>query len=220
MRRLVVPLALVAALSLAAAAAAGLTPVRRTVDDVTVPRLRTGTIKIPAGQASGRVRVIVDLKLAPLAAAWGRTAQASGGSRHLDVASASSRAYLQRIDQEQRVAVARLRRAIPEARVGRRFRILLDGLTVTLPAKRLPRLVRQSQGRRTSTRASLHPGRRPEPRPDRRGRAADDDGRDGAGIKIGVVDDGIDQTNPFLNPAGFSYPAGFPKGDRRSRRRR
>ncbi len=32
-------------------------------------------------------------------------------------------------------------------------------------------------------------------------------------MKIAVVDDGIDQTNPFFNPAGFSYPAGFPKGD-------
>ena len=38
-------------------------------------------------------------------------------------------------------------------------------------------------------------------------------GATGAGIKIGVVDDGIDQTNPYLSPAGFSYPAGFPKGN-------
>ncbi len=38
-------------------------------------------------------------------------------------------------------------------------------------------------------------------------------GADGTGIKIGVVDDGIDQTNPFFNPASFAYPAGFPKGD-------
>jgi subtilisin family serine protease len=35
---------------------------------------------------------------------------------------------------------------------------------------------------------------------------------DGTGVKIAVVDDGIDQSNPFFNPAGFSYPAGFPKG--------
>ena len=34
----------------------------------------------------------------------------------------------------------------------------------------------------------------------------------GQGIKIGVVDDGVDETNPFFNPAGFSYPAGFPQG--------
>ena len=31
-------------------------------------------------------------------------------------------------------------------------------------------------------------------------------------MKIGVVDDGIDQTNPFFNPTGFSYPAGLPEG--------
>ena len=34
----------------------------------------------------------------------------------------------------------------------------------------------------------------------------------GDGIKIGVVDDGVDQTNPFFNPTGFTYPAGFPRG--------
>ena len=35
----------------------------------------------------------------------------------------------------------------------------------------------------------------------------------GQGMKIGVVDTGVDPTNPFLSPAGFSYPDGFPKGD-------
>ena len=34
----------------------------------------------------------------------------------------------------------------------------------------------------------------------------------GDGVKIAVVDDGVDQTNLFFNPAGYSYPAGFPKG--------
>ena len=178
-----------------------------------MPRLRAGTIEIPAGQANGRVRVIVDLKLAPLAAAWGRTAQASGGSRHLNVASASSRAYLQRIDQEQRVAVARLHRAIPEARVGRRFRILLDGLTVTLPARRLPRLVRVAGV--THVYSSLRYTLAGDPSAGLIGADAlqTATGATGAGIKIGVVDDGIDQTNPYLSPAGFSYPAGFPKGN-------
>src|SRR5207248_1599522 len=38
-------------------------------------------------------------------------------------------------------------------------------------------------------------------------------GARGQGVKIGVVDDGVDQTNPFFNPAGYSYPAGFPKGN-------
>jgi len=35
----------------------------------------------------------------------------------------------------------------------------------------------------------------------------------GAGIKIGDIDTGIDNTHPFFNPSGFSYPPGFPKCD-------
>jgi len=35
----------------------------------------------------------------------------------------------------------------------------------------------------------------------------------GAGIKIGDIDTGIDNTHPFFDPTGFSYPAGFPKCD-------
>src|SRR5215470_16166839 len=35
----------------------------------------------------------------------------------------------------------------------------------------------------------------------------------GAGIKIGDIDTGIDNTHPFFDPRGFSYPPGFPKCD-------
>jgi minor extracellular serine protease Vpr len=35
----------------------------------------------------------------------------------------------------------------------------------------------------------------------------------GAGIKIGDIDTGIDNTHPFFDPTGFSYPTGFPKCD-------
>src|SRR5262249_56644941 len=34
----------------------------------------------------------------------------------------------------------------------------------------------------------------------------------GEGIKIGIVDDGVDPANPFFNASSYSYPAGFPKG--------
>jgi subtilisin family serine protease len=43
-------------------------------------------------------------------------------------------------------------------------------------------------------------------------------GQDGAGtgIKVGVIDSGVDQTHPFLQPGtGMTAPAGFPKGDTR-----
>ena len=35
----------------------------------------------------------------------------------------------------------------------------------------------------------------------------------GAGIKIGDIDTGIDETHPFFDSTGFSYPPGFPKCD-------
>jgi minor extracellular serine protease Vpr len=37
----------------------------------------------------------------------------------------------------------------------------------------------------------------------------------GAGIKIGDIDSGIDETHPFFDSTGFSYPPGFPKCDAR-----
>ena len=37
-------------------------------------------------------------------------------------------------------------------------------------------------------------------------------GDKGQGMKIGVVDTGVDPSSPFLNPAGFTVPAGLPEG--------
>ena len=37
----------------------------------------------------------------------------------------------------------------------------------------------------------------------------------GAGIKIGIIDSGVDYRHPFFDPEGFAYPAGFPKCDAR-----
>ena len=42
----------------------------------------------------------------------------------------------------------------------------------------------------------------------------------GQGIKIGIIDDGVDQAHPFFSPAGFTMPSGFPRATPRSRPRR
>ena len=43
----------------------------------------------------------------------------------------------------------------------------------------------------------------------------------GQGLKIGIIDDGVDQTHPYFDPTGFSYPRGLPEGEHeRTRRRR
>jgi minor extracellular serine protease Vpr len=208
-------LAVVAALASAVPAGATFVSVERTFGDLVVPRVRSGTLTIPRNQAAGRVRVIVSLPLAPLAASYGRSFAAQTGARRLNVSSAASRAHLARIEASQRTAAAQLHDAIPEARIGRRFQVVLNGLTVTLPVTKLPRLAGLGFVRK------IYPSLRYELATDTSPGVIGADelhavtGARGDGIKIAVVDDGVDNTNPFLNPDGFSYPAGFPKGARK-----
>ncbi|MGE5689744.1 MAG: S8 family serine peptidase, partial [Pseudomonadota bacterium] len=140
--------------------------------------------------------------------------QAAGARRRLQVSTAASRAYLARLAHAQQAAVARLKRAIPAATVGRRFRIVLNGFSVDLPATALPRLVRQGFATRVypSVRYTLATNRSPGLIKADALWGAGGGGARGEGIKIGVVDDGIDQSSAFFDPTGFSYPAGFPKG--------
>ena len=205
-------LAVVAALASAISAGASLNPINRSFGDRTLPRVRVGTLSIPRGHASGRVRVIVGLPLPPLAAASGRSLFAAAARRKLDVTTTSSRRYLAQVQAAQREAVVQLRRAIPSARVGRRFQIVLDGLTVTLPVSRLPRLARLEFVRKIYPSVRYHLATDTSPSVIGADELHATTGARGDGIKIGIVDDGVDNTNPFLSPAGFSYPSGFPKG--------
>jgi minor extracellular serine protease Vpr len=174
-------------------------------------RVRVGTIPMPTG-ASASMRVIVRLSLPPLAARDGRGLYAFGASRKLDLHSQSSRAYLRRLERQQSLAETQIREAIPQARIGRRFQVVLNALTVSLPPKRLPLLLRQRSV------AKVYPSLPYTLALDHSPSVIGADvlrrtaGADGTGIKIAVVDDGIDQTNPFFNPAGFTYPPGFPRG--------
>jgi minor extracellular serine protease Vpr len=210
LRRTVPLFACCAALIVALPAAAQLLPVQRTFGDRSVPRVRAGVL--PALPHSGRVRVIARLSLPPLAQYAGRGLSAAGSRRHLSVDSAGSRAYLRRIAQAQAQATALLRQAIPEARVERRFQVVLDALTVSLPASKLPALVRLSSV------AAVYPSVTYTMALDRSPSVIGADvlrrqqGADGTGMKIAVVDDGVDQSNVFFDPKGFSYPAGFPRG--------
>ena len=211
MRRLLLLCAL-AALTAIPAAGAALHPVRRDADH---PRVRAGTITIPPAQRQGRVRVVVRLEAAPLAATLGSGYTGVVAQRRLQASSASSRAYLARLARSQAAASAALRRAIPEAKVSRSFKVLVNGLTVDLPATKLPALARLGFVTKVypSIRYTLELNRSTAVMGAAAYWAAT--GARGSGVKIGVVDDGVDPTNPFFAPAGLQYPAGFPKGARR-----
>jgi subtilisin family serine protease len=171
-------------------------------------------VTTPIPPRTGRTRVVVTLGLPPLAQTdlVRRFAASTRAGRKLNVASRSSRVYLARIDAAQRRAIRVVERTIPEARVSRRFRIVLDGFTVNLPHRLVPKLDRLGFV------THVYPSYRYTLDTNRSGaligatqlRAAT--GLRGDGIKVAVVDDGIDERNPFFADSGQSMPAGFPKG--------
>ena len=211
MRRLLLLCAL-GALTAIPAAGAALQPVRHDADH---PRMRAGTITLPPAHQRGRVRVVVRLEAPPLAARLGSSYTGVVAQRRLQVNNASARAYLAQLGRSQAAATATLRRAIPEAKVSRSFKVLVNGLTVDLPATRLPALARLGFATKIypSVRFTLELNRSTAVMGAAAYWAAT--GARGTGIKIAVVDDGVDPTNPFFAPNGLRYPAGFPKGARR-----
>ena len=209
--RRAVLLLLAAALILASAASAAFQPIRRSYGEFSLPRLRAGTLKVPAAHSQGRVTVLVDLRLPPLAA-YNRNLFSTFSTSRLNVRSSSSRLYLNQLARTQRAAAAELGRAIPSARISYRYRVVLDGFAVSLPARKLPTLARLNAVTKVypSVRYALDTNQSPAVI------GADQmwatTGDRGDGVKIGIVDDGIDQSNPFFSPTGFSYPASFPRG--------
>jgi minor extracellular serine protease Vpr len=210
------PLIVSAVIGLVAAtsASAALTPIRRDARESSVPRVRAGVLTIPAARQRGLTRVIVRLSAPPLAA-WNsdRTLAAASSARRLDVGTASARAYLAHLAALQRAAVTQVHQAIPQARIQEHFSILIDGFTVQLPARSLPKLLQLSTVNKIYPSLTYTRTMDRGPSVIHAGDLEAATGDKGQGIKIGVVDTGVDSSSPFLNPAGFSYPPGFPKGD-------
>ena len=213
MRRLLLLLGVLALLATTSASAA-LQPVRRDLRETALPRVRAGVIHVPSAHARGVTRVIVRLATPPLAAWNGNRSLASTARAHrLDLHSTSARAYLARLARLQDAAVAQVRVAIPQARIQERFSILLDGFTVQLPARSLPKLLALPAVNKIYPSLSYTQTMDRGPSVIHATDLQASTGDKGQGIKIAVVDTGVNSSSPFLNPAGFSYPAGFPKGD-------
>jgi minor extracellular serine protease Vpr len=215
-RNLFLPLlAALLVLATAASASAALRPIRLPQrGEITLPRVRHGVLQIPRGQQHGRVTVLVGLRLPPLAQRYGPGLFVFGPRKKLDTANSRSQAYLARLAREQAAAARAIRRAVPSARISYHYRTVLDGLAVSLRYRDLPKLMRVQAVHKVYPSARYHLDTNKSPSMIRADTFWATTGGRGQGIKIGVVDDGVDQSNPFFNPAGFSYPAGFPKGGR------
>ena len=159
------------------------------------PRGGHGRHRAPSGSST---EVVVTLTAPPLAYAGTHRAAASD-----------------RIVAEQRSFSAALTRAVPGARIRWRFRIVANGLAVVVPdraiaaLRALPHVRDVSRG--TSYTVARAQGPVPIGAPALWGPGL---ATAGQGVKIGIIDDGVDQRHPFFSPAGFTMPPGFPRGQR------
>jgi minor extracellular serine protease Vpr len=124
--------------------------------------------------------------------------------------------YRDHLDARQEELLERVRARVPAARVGSRYRTVFNGFALTVPAGSLDGLAKMPGV------AAVHPVREYFPTLDASNpamgapvfwSALGGDGQAGAGMKIGVIDTGVDFSNPMFSDGTLSPPPGFPKGD-------
>ena len=178
-----------------------MTAVRRglTICLLALVALATGSARAEQTAARGElVEVVVSLSQKPLA-----TTRWRAGRQLQTQALANSQAGVARSIED----------AVPDARIRWRYRLVANGMAVVLPRSQLDRLT-SLPGVET-----VYSSVRYRPQLDRSpqqigapalwgpGLASA-----GQGMKIAIIDEGIDQTHPFFSPAGYTMPAGYPKG--------
>ena len=181
-----------------------------------------GLAAVPDRAPTPRVEVIVGLAPPPAA---------RNGWRHADPAGRSARAALAAVERAQLTVSHRILSRIPGAEIRWRYRIVLAGLAVSLPATELRRL--EAVPGVVRVYPSVRYGPLYEQEEARRGGRVEPPTRQqvtpaligapalwgpalehaGQGMKIAILDDGVDQRHPFFDPAGLTMPPGFPKGD-------
>jgi subtilisin family serine protease len=143
---------------------------------------------------AGRTEVVVALEAPPLALA-------PAGSK--------------RIEEQQAAFRSALAERIPDARVRWRYRLVQDGFAVMLPSRDVGRLRALPGVRDVYPSAQYGPALDISPQqigaPTLWGPGL---ATAGQGIKIGIIDSGVDFHHVFFNPKGFTMPAGFPKGQK------
>ena len=163
------------------------------------------------------MEVVVGLAAPPLAEAHAQSRVLTDAARtaRLDLRSPTSVSYLRALASAQQTLAARIVAAIPSAQVRWHYSVVLNAIAVVVPRRDLARLGS------TPGVAQVYPNLRYHSLLDRSPGLigapilwGPDLSTAGQDMKIGIIDDGVDQSHPFFNPAGYTMPPGFPKGDR------
>jgi subtilisin family serine protease len=169
----------------------------------------------PTSAFGGRVQVVVRLDAPGLAQAVEKSRALSSASkqRRLDLRAAPSRAYLAELDAAHLRFERALSVAVPSARVRWNYRIVLNALAVVVRDRDVGRLAKLPGVRDVLPSAGYDLNLDQSPGVIGADRLWNDSlSTRGDGMKIGILDDGVDQSHPFFNPGGYAMPAGFPKG--------
>ena len=156
---------------------------------------------------------------APVSWQW-RSERTANGKLQLD--SPAAQQYRAALEQQQTSVFAQIQRALPGAQLQRRYQIVFNGLSVALPGVAASAAIERLQAMPGV--AAVYPEQHyqlnmyasiPQIGADKlwASRLIGGQQNAGKGIKIAIIDAGIKIDNPFFNPAGFSYPPGYPKGD-------
>jgi subtilisin family serine protease len=199
-----------------------MTPLRRVA--LVLPALLCSLALLAAGGATARsdapagdlVEVVVTLPQAPLAEAVLRDRTLAGAltTRHrLNLRATASASYLRELASAQRAVQARIEQAIPGARARWHYGVVANGMAVVLPRSSLARLSTIA-GVTVWPSVTYHALLNRTPQligaPTVWGPTL---ATSGQGMKIAIIDDGLDRTHVFFDPAGYTYPADFPKGN-------
>jgi hypothetical protein len=175
-----------------------------------------------ASASDGNVTVLVELSEPPVARYEGgivglsATAPEKTGITLLAAHREEVARYRDYLDARQEELVERIRVRLPDARVGARYRTVFNGFALAVPAGSLPGLANLPGV------AAVHPVREYLPTLDASNpamgapvfwSALGGDDQAGAGMKIGIIDTGVDFSNPMFSDGALSPPPGFPKGD-------
>jgi subtilisin family serine protease len=145
--------------------------------------------------------VVVTLKGPPLAL-FGRS-----------LLSTREKDYARTLAAAQARAVRNVRSAIPHAQVRWRYRIVANGFAVALPSSEVRRLGRVPGVAKVWPSFTYHALLNQTPQLIGATKLwGSSFATAGDGVKIGIIDDGVDATHPFFDSGAFSYPPGFPKG--------
>jgi subtilisin family serine protease len=125
----------------------------------------------------------------------------------------AARRQLDRIADEQELVEQRIRAAVPSAKVRWRYRVVLNALAVLVPQQNVRRLESVPGVRGVQKSLQYRPALdRSVPAIHAPALWGAGLATSGQGMKIGIIDDGVDQRHPFFDPKGFAMPAGYPKG--------